>query len=71
MVITNHKQASCPSQPQGMGTCPPLASGSKGQERWDPSKSPFKICEAASLRTRKLVHQLPRPLTDTGWQAYL
>lgn len=29
------------------------------------------MCEAASLRTRKLVHQLPRPLTDTNWQAYL
>lgn len=29
MVITDQKQASCPSQPQGMGTCPPLALGSR------------------------------------------
>lgn len=29
-VITDQKQASCPSQPQGMGTCPPLAPGSEG-----------------------------------------
>lgn len=30
MVITDQKQASCPSQPQAMGTCPPLAPGSEG-----------------------------------------
>ena len=62
MVIIDQKQASCPSQPQGMGTCPPLAPGSEGRERWDPSRSPFKMCEAASLRTRKVVHQLSRLL---------
>lgn len=30
MVINDQKQASCPSQPQGMGTCPPLSPGSEG-----------------------------------------
>lgn len=33
MVITDQKQASCPSPPpqsQGMGTCPPLAPRSEG-----------------------------------------
>lgn len=27
------------------------------------------LCEAASL-SGKVAHQLLRPLTDTGWQAY-
>lgn len=71
MVFTGQKEASCPSQPQGMGTSSPLELGSEDQEREDPSRSQFKMCEATSLRTGTTVHQLLRPLTNTGWQACL
>lgn len=63
MVIPDQKPASCPSQPQEQA---PESESRHGAL----TRSPLKTCEAASLRTRKSVRQLVRPLTDTGWQAH-
>lgn len=48
MVVTRNRQ-SCASQPQGMGTCPPLAPGLEGFREVGSIKDP--ISEATSLRT--------------------
>lgn len=60
MVITNQKQANCPSQAQAMGTCP---MGTRVRERGMGSfKEPSQ--EAALPRTTS-------SFTNTGQQVYL